>query len=337
MGSIFLNNEKTISSILDKNYDIREIKAINRITTGYGSECYHITTKSDSYILKITERNPTDYFDKMHKVHETLSQSGIPVAKFCRNIDGQLVSQYKENDCFVQEYINGTVFQQNTAPGWFMKESSIMLSRIHKALESIPLLSEGMGEGFLNWGQSGNVADYYQSSLRTALANGENKIASDIEFRLSILDSIRNIRFDFKKFTLKNTHGDYKIDQLICDENKINGVIDIDGCVHPICWEIIRSYAYADPECITGRINIENLKRYVDSYLKVSDLTYYDLKMMPYFYYFQLAVCNYFGQYYEMTHPNRDLLLENAHWSTSLCRWFEHNVEKLSDQLVGSF
>lgn len=337
MENKFLNDGNNVSFTLNSSYNIGEIEKISRITAGYGSECYYILTRDNSYILKFMERNPANNLEQLGLVHEVLSQAGIPVAKLCRNIDGQLISQYNEKDCFLQEYIKGTVLKQNTATGWFMTESAAMLGRIHKALESIPLLKEGMGEDFLNWGKSNNVVDYYQSSLETALNNGENKIASDIKYRLSILDSIRNVKFDLSSFTRKNTHGDYKIDQIIWGENSINGVIDIDGCVHPICWEIIRSYTYADPECINGNINIENLKRYIDSYLKISDLAYYDLKMLPYFYYFQLTVCNYFGQYYGMTHPNKELLLENAHWSTSLCRWFEHNVQNLSDQLTKSF
>jgi Ser/Thr protein kinase RdoA (MazF antagonist) len=337
MENKFFNIEKDVKFILNNSYNIHGVQTVSRITAGYGSECYHISAKDNSYIFKLTERNPTNHLDQLQLIHEVLSQAGIPVAKFYQNNDGQLVSQYKEKACFLQEFIKGTVLKQNTAPDWFMVECPTMLGKIHKALESIPLLSDGMGEGFLNWGKSTQVMDYYQNSLETALANRESKIASDIKYRMSILDSVRNITFDLTKFTRKNTHGDYKIDQIICGENKINGVIDIDACVHPICWEIIRSYTYADPECINGNLNIENLKRYVECYLKISELNNYDLKMMPYFYYFQLAVCNYFGQYYGMNHPNRKLLLENAHWSTSLCRWFEHNVQKLSDQLVGAF
>lgn len=331
------NNENDIKIILSNNYNIHEIESINRVNTGYGSECYYISTNDNSYIFKLVERNPMSFSDEMWLVHEVLSNAGIPVSKLYTNINGQIITQYKEKDSFLQSYIKGKVFQQNTAPDWFMTESSLMLGRIHKALEAIPLLKEGMGESFLNCLKTDGIKHYYQDSLEIALTKGHHKIVSDIEYRLHILDHIKNLKFDLKKFTLKNTHGDYKIDQLICGDNVINGIIDIDACVHPIVWEIIRSYTYASPECINGNINIENMKRYVDSYLKVCELNCYDLKMMPYFYFFQLVVCNYFGQYYGMTHPNKNLLLDNAHWSTSLCRWFENNVQYLSDQLLAIF
>jgi Putative homoserine kinase type II (protein kinase fold) len=337
MDDEFYNNKNDIELILRNSYDIHEVVSINRINEGYGSECFYISTNDTAYILKLTDRDPSGHQEQIQFVHEALIQAGIPVSKFYTNIDGQFVSQYKEKDCTLQSYIKGIVLKQNTAPDWFMIESPVMLGRIHKALESVPLLNEGMGESFLNCLKDDHIKNYYQNSLQIALSNGHQKIISDIEYRLSILNSIRKIEFNLQKFTLKNTHGDYKIGQIICGKNKINGVIDIDACVHPICWEIIRSYTYADPECIDGNINMENLKRYVESYLKISELNYYDLKMMPFFYYFQLAACNYFGQYYGMMHPNKELLLENAHWSTSLCRWFEYNVETLSDKLAGAF
>jgi Ser/Thr protein kinase RdoA (MazF antagonist) len=337
MDNEICTSENDIEFILRNSYNIHEIKSINRVNTGYGSECFYISSKDNSYILKLVERNPMNHVDQIQLVHEVLSQAAIPVAKFYKNTDGQFISQYKGKDCSLQSYIKGTVLLQNTAPDWFMKESSAMLGKIHKALESIPLLDEGMGESFLNCLKSDNIKHYYEDSLEIASRNGQHKIVSDIKYRLSLLDSVKNIQFDLTKFTLKNTHGDYKIDQIICGKNRINGVIDIDACVHPICWEIIRSYSYAAPECINGNMNIENLKRYIESYLKISPLNRYDLKMMPYFYYFQLVACNYFGQYYRMIHPNKSLLLENAHWSTSICRWFENNVQSLSDQLILAF
>jgi Ser/Thr protein kinase RdoA (MazF antagonist) len=337
MDKEFLDNINAVSNVLSNYYNINEIENITRMNAGYGSECYYILTKDNSYVLKLTESNSANHLDQLQSVHEVLSQAGISVVKFYKNLHGQVITQYKEKHCYLQSYISGTVLPQNTAPHWFMIESPLMLGRIHKALETIPLLKEGMGEGFLSFSKTEHISDYYHDSLKIAQTNGQSKIASDIEYRLSILESAQNIDLDLKKFTLKNTHGDYKIDQIVCGKDRINGIIDIDGCVHPICWEIIRSYTYADPECINGNINIENMKRYVESYLKISKLNYYDLKMMPYFYYFQIVVSNYFGQYYKMVHPNRQLLLDNAHWSTSLCRWFEHNVQTLSDQLIRAF
>ncbi|MCD2348576.1 hypothetical protein LQK79_18080 [Clostridium guangxiense] len=82
----------------------------------------------------------------------------------------------------------------NTAPQWFMEESAVILGKIHKALEGISPLSE------------------------------QNII--DLEYRIKLLDKVKDIKLNIDKFTYKNTHGDYFISQILCGEDSINAVID---------------------------------------------------------------------------------------------------------------
>ena len=130
----------------------------------------------------------------------------------------------------------------------------------------------------------------------------------------------------------------YNINQIICGEHSINAVIDFTSpCVHPICWEVIRSYSIADRECADGNINIENLKRYVSKFLEYGKLNNYDLKVMPYLYFYQLLFPNYYNQYYLSNQSNKQLFLDNAHFCTKLCKWFEFNINNLSDELARGF
>jgi len=170
------------------------------------------------------------------------------------------------------------------------------------------------------------------------LKNNEKQNVIDLRYRIKLLEKIKSIKLEMDKFTVKNTHGDYFISQILCGEDSINAVIDFTAnCVHPVCWELIRSYSYADPKCVNGEIDFNNLKEYICNYMKHSKLNEYDIKMMAYLYYYQLAVCDYFSQYYESDNSNKKVICDYAHWSTLLCRWFEENVEKLSRKLVGSF
>jgi len=59
--------------------------------------------------------------------------------------------------------------------------------------------------------------------------------------------------------------------------------------------------------------------------------------MMPYLYYCQLAVSDYFSQYYESNNSNKNILCHYVHWSTMLFRWLEKNVEELSGKLEREF
>lgn len=172
-------------------------------------------------------------------------------------------------------------------------------------------------------------------TLKIAEAKNDENIIKDIEYRISLLKSINKVDIEMNKLTCKNTHGDYSINQTICGQNSINGIIDFtSACIHPICWEVIRSYSIADSECADGNINVENLKRYIEKFLEYGKLNNYDLKLMPYLYFYQLLFPDYYRQYYLSDNPNRQLLIDNANFSTKLCKWFELNIDNLSDELI---
>lgn len=100
------------------------------------------------------------------------------------------------------------------------------------------------------------------------MVNGDVMIADEIRSNMKILEHFPTYEFDVNQFTCANTHGDFMITQLLCGENCINGVIDwTTACVHPIVWEIIRSYVYASPLCVNGEIDISDFTDYVRTYV----------------------------------------------------------------------
>jgi hypothetical protein len=213
-----------------------------------------------------------------------------------------------------------------------------MLGKIQKAMGKMPKLPTGMGEGYFKYMVIEKSISSYLETLKIAENRNDINIIKDIEYRISLLNAIEKINIEMNKLTCKNTHGDYSINQLICGQHSISAVIDFtSACVHPICWEAIRSYSIADSECIDGNINIENLKRYIAKFLEYGELNSYDLKLMPYLYFYQLLFPNYYNQYYLSNSLNKQLLLDNASFSTKLCRWFSFNINSLSDELVRAF
>ena len=85
------------------------------------------------------------------------------------------------------------------------------------------------------------------------------------------------------------------------------------------------SYVYAAPSCKNGEINMDEFASYVSEYQRFAALNEYDLQcMMPLFYY-QIAVCDYYGQYYASTAANRHIYLHQAIFSTKLLRWLEED------------
>jgi len=115
---------------------------------------------------------------------------------------------------------------------------------------------------------------------------------------------------------------------LICGEHGIRAVIDwTSASIHPVVWEIIRSYIYAAPECRNGELDMPAFARYVEEYLRIAPLTQYDLKMMPYVFYYQIAVCDYYHQYFHSAAANREIYLQQAALSTKMMQWFEKNAD----------
>jgi hypothetical protein len=178
----------------------------------------------------------------------------------------------------------------------------------------------------------------YQTTQIRAEQQGEMALARDARYRLALMPFLEKFEVDFDRLTRCNTHGDYHVRQLICGETEIKAVIDLTtACVHPVIWELIRSYSFTDPQCQAGAIEITHLKEYIAHYLRYGYLSAYDLRMMPYLYFYQLLRSNYLQQYFEADASGKSLALDLAVWSTQLCRWFEAHSDSLADELSKSF
>lgn len=68
----------------------------------------------------------------------------------------------------------------NTAPQWFMEESAVILGKIHKALEGISPLSEGIGENFFEFVNVDSARESYEKSLEMAVKNNEMQNIIDL-------------------------------------------------------------------------------------------------------------------------------------------------------------
>ncbi|MCI7351543.1 MAG: aminoglycoside phosphotransferase family protein [Ruminococcus sp.] len=235
----------------------------------------------------------------------------------------------------VQKFIEGKVYEPNSAPDWLMKESAEMLGKIHTALKDYEGLNVGIGNDFFKYMTPENALRSYENSLSIARENGDSEIEADLLYRIGLMKKFPKYRFEIDKLTCVNTHGDYFISQLICGEDRINAVIDwTTACVHPAVWEIVRSYVYAAPECADGFINADNLAEYFREYLRFSSLNECDLKSAAEIFYYQISVCDYYGQYYSSAADNREIYLHQAVFSTRLMKWFERHICEITERIT---
>lgn len=326
-----------IRQLLAVHYGIDSIQRIDPLAGG-DDFCYQIDTPQHQWVLKEMRMNGMNHPEQEPQVAEQLARTGIPVPRYRQTTDGGYVWYRDEKAFHLQQFIPGQRYERNQAPGWLLGEMAEVLGQIHQSLGQLPRLCEGMGTAWYRMGDAGRLRGAYQHTQAIAEQQGETALAENAQYRFTLVPFVARFKLDFELLTCGNTHGDYHIRQLICGDTSIKAVIDLTtACVHPVIWEVIRSYAFADPQCQDGAIDVEHLKTYIAHYLRYGHLNAYDLRMMPFFYYYQLLRSNYIQQYFDADISGKALARDAAIWSTQLCRWFEAHGEALSEELVRSF
>lgn len=312
-----------------------EIKDVEISDLGAGSLTYFITCISGKYVVKYPSENGMSHMEEEPVLCDFLLKHGIPACKFVPNLYGQMISMDENGRRFhVQEFIQGQTFAYNQAPEWVMQKSAEMIGKIHIVLSDYPNLQEGIGEDFFKYRTIEGTLHSYENTLKRAIEKGDEQIANEIRSNMDILKRMPRYTFDVTKFTCKNTHGDYIISQILCGKEEINGVIDwTTACVHPVVWEIMRSYVYASPICVNGEIDIVDFTQYVQTYLQFATLNQYDLENMGNLFFFFTAVCNFYGQYYDAMTKNRIIFSQQASLSSKLLKWFDRHIDELTEAL----
>ncbi|MGN0636905.1 MAG: phosphotransferase enzyme family protein [Huintestinicola sp.] len=323
-----------MDKLLKKMYGLN-VTELEHSANGAGSETFFADCDEGKFVVKFPSTSEMNDPCAEPALCEYLQEKGISVCRFIKNKNGEYISTDEKGRLFhVQEYIRGQVLDWNTAPPSILRDSAETLGRIHAALKDHSGLQAGIGEDFFRYMTPENALRSYENTLVTAEARRDEKTVCDLRYRIGMIKRFPGFTLDLDRLTLTPTHGDYFISQLICSENRIKAVIDwTTACVHPAIWEIVRSYVYAAPECARGEISPEGLTAYFSHYLSFSELNRYDIKMSVKLFYYQLAVCDYYAQYYASEARNSVIYLRQAEFSTALLRWFEKNEEMLTEHL----
>ena len=321
--------------LLKHLYGVDAIK-IEKSGVGAGSDTYFVSCADGKYVVKYPATSKINHPEAEPELCEYLNLHGIPACQFLHNKDGNFLTMDESGRHFhVQRFIEGNMYDLNTAPDWLVTESARMLGKIHAALRDYQELPVGIGANFFKYMTPNRASESYKKSLNIAESRNDTEIITDLRYRIDLMQRFPAYEFDLDRLTCCATHGDYFISQIICGERKINAVIDwTTACVHPVVWEIVRSYVYAAPSCKEGQIDMDAFLRYVAEYRKFAPLNEYDLLCMARLFYYQIAVCDYYGQYYASKADNRHIYLHQAVFSTKLLRWFESHVETLTARLL---
>lgn len=312
-----------------------EIETMETSENGAGGLTYFVAACGKKYVVKYPSENEMNHPETEIKVCEALLNKGIPACRFIPNKNGRMLSTDENGRRFtIQLFYEGVTYGYNEAPENLQKQSAVLLAEIHSAMRDMEKLPVGIGGDFFKYRKPQYMKETYDNSLRQAMNNGDNEIADAIRTNMRIIEAVPAYEFDINKFSCGNTHGDYTISQLIWLDGKINGVIDWTcACVHPYIWEIVRSYVFMAPEIKQGEISIDRLICYIADYMKISPLKAYDIENAGKLFYYFLAVCNFYGQYYDSISKNRHIYLKQAEMSSKLLSWFEKHIDELNEKL----
>lgn len=317
-----------------KLYDI-EAETMETSENGAGGLTYFVASGKEKYVVKYPSDNEINHPEAEIRVCEELLQKGIPACKFVANKQGKMLSSDENGRRFtVQHFYEGRTFGYNEASPNMQKLSAALLARIHIALKESENIPTGIGEDFFRYRRPEYMQDSYAKTLQQAVSSGDTEIADAIRSNMRIIGSMPNYEFDINKFSYGNSHGDYMISQLIWKDEKPIGIIDWTCvCKHPYIWEIVRSYVFMAPEVSRGEINIDALLRYMESYMEYAPLNAYDIENAGKLFYYFLAVCNFYGQYYDSISKNRYIYLKQAEMASKLLVWFEKHIDGLNERL----
>jgi Ser/Thr protein kinase RdoA (MazF antagonist) len=303
--------------LIEKHYSLR-VHSLARVDEGAGGDVYIADTNAGRFVLKGTKKDD-ERAQNEPRLSEYLARHDIPVPEFLATKDGAYFFSKGKKQYNLRPYVEGTVYSYNQAPAWLLPESARMQGKIHAALAGFGPLPTGVGPEFPAFMRSDAPRASYETTLVLARKVGDASVIEDIEYRLARLHKTQEHSYDYARLTIGNTHGDYKIQNLVCGEDRIAAVIDW-TCANamPLCLEVIRAYTHAAPA-----FDREGLQSYLEDYRRFFPLNDYDLLMMPYFYRDLLLACNYYGQYYGSKNPNRADYLAQARLATKVLRWFD--------------
>lgn len=317
-----------------KLYDI-EIASMEISENGAGGLTYIVKTDNQKFVVKYPTDNEMNNPDVEIRVCDKLLEKGIPACRFVPNKQGNMISTDENGRRFtLQHFYEGITYGYHEAPVHLQRESACFLAKIHDTMKDFEDIPIGIGADFFQYRKPEHMRDAYTDTLQRAIEKNDMEIADHIRTNMRIVDAMPDYQFDIHRFCCGNTHGDYMISQLLWQEDKIAGIIDWTCvCKHPYIWEIVRSYVFMAPEIKQGEINIKSLIDYISAYMECGSLNSYDIENAGNLFFYFLAVCNFYEQYYDSISKNRTIYLQQANMASQLLVWFEDHMNELNDKL----
>ncbi len=281
-----MDNKKFI----EENFCL-SISDMSLLDCHFGTEIFAASTEDGKLIVKKVPICMKGV-ENEGRITSFLCGKGIKVPHFFQATNGTYAAHTEKHQFTVQELIDGSTFSVNSAPDWLLDQSAEILGNINRTLCGYGELPLNFGGDFFSPDTAIGKRKHYEAELLKAKDNTE--LASKWEEQIAHLEKVAGFdMIDASKLTYANSHGDFNICQLVVAGREVAVIDWASACKLPVCLEVMTSFVFASEKCANGAIDEAGLKRYIGQYTKYFPLSDYDLRVMPYVFYFWHCVCNY--------------------------------------------
>lgn len=313
-----------LSKLISDNYTL-ELKELKLIDSHFGTKIFLAQTNKGKYIVKTLPSGSEDMENEGH-ITEYLYNNGISVPRLLKTNIGTYHVETEKFQFHIQEFIEGETLKVNTAPEWFLEKSANIIGKVHNVLKDYRKLKTNFDGVFFDKSNVKGSINHYSEKLNDSIKVNDKKLISE---RIDHLERILLFDIDPSKLTYSNSHGDFHIGQIIADSENLTVIDWTAACRLPVCLDIITPYVFSSPECRDGKINGDGLKRFISNYSKYFSLNDYDIKIMPYLFYYQQIICGYSPPYDGIP----ETYIPICKLINNFTKWLYENVETLSKEL----
>lgn len=313
-------------NLIETNFNI-EILKLSLIDSHFGTEIYSAETPDGKYFVKKLPIHMRGV-ENEKAITDFLYANGISVPILLKTKDNKDVLKFDDFQITIQTFIEGKGLRISSATGEFLASQAELLGKINLVLKDYKKLPVRFDKKFVNKKIAVSKCKKYKAEFETVKANCTESVEKNWLSQIKHLERISSFKIDTRKLTYANSHGDFNIRQIVASGENLTVVDWSSACKLPICLEVMTSYVFATAKSKNGYIDANEFKEYIATYSKYFKLNDYDLKMMPYVFYFWHAMCNY--QPDEEIAKNYKSL---AALINNLLDWLYDNVDGLSKSL----
>lgn len=311
---------------LSKNYSLDVIK-IKKNTIGWNTN-YEIRTSSGCYFVKpFIENTGNNHIRDEVKICNYLLNRGYPVSNFLLNNDGEYITIAHENISFhVQHYIYGDIWKKNSAPIWLLNAGIELIGLLHIELCKFNLQRRTSIEKINDKDYSVHKINNILSRISDGKMRCPKWMVKDLEYRKNIINNQSFI--NLHNLTYVNSHSDYSVSQIITQDKKISGLIDMSEVSYiPAIWELFRFYINSAPDG-DNLYSANNFYLTIKQYIEHNKLNYYDFHcFFNLCYYYMCQALSVYEQFIE--NPHKKFIKRARHRYEKLLR-FEQSYDNFS-------